>query len=69
MPLCEAASCSKKSNDLPIFISSQLLHLLQGTGTGISEDWQLRHFARILARVVLPTPLVPAKIKAWWILS
>jgi len=38
--------------------------LLHGTDTGLSKEEQLRHLARILPRVVLPTPLVPEKIKA-----
>ena len=39
-------------------------HLLHGCEVGASDDMQLRHFARSLAIVVLPTPLVPLKRKA-----
>jgi len=38
-----------------------LEHLLQGFGVGFELLSQFKHFARILAIVVLPMPLVPAK--------
>ena len=39
-------------------------HWLHGIEVGKSDDIQFRHFARSLAIVVLPTPLVPLKRKA-----
>ena len=63
-PVFDAASTSKKSRCLPIFISLQLLHSSHGTDTGDSFDEQFKHFANILAIVVLPTPRVPANIYA-----
>jgi hypothetical protein len=58
----EAASISKKSTLLPAVISVVLEHVLQGFDVGIESLSQFMHLARILAIVVLPTPLVPEKI-------
>ena len=60
----EAASISKKSTLLPVEISLVLEHSLQGSGVGLELLSQFKHFAKILAIVVLPMPLVPEKIKA-----
>ena len=65
----EAASISKKSRLLPSVISLVFEHSLHGLGVGLESLSQLRHFAKILAIVVLPTPLVPEKINAWCNLS
>jgi hypothetical protein len=37
---------------------------LHGVDTAESDDKQLRHLAKILPNVVLPTPLVPEKMNA-----
>ena len=61
-PVFDAASISRKSKCLPFFISSHTVHLSHGFVTGSSEERQLRHLDNILAKVVLPTPLVPENI-------
>ena len=58
-PVLDAPSISKTSTDEPeamVLHDSQLLH-----GVGVGPSAQLRHLARILAAVVLPTPLGPEK--------
>jgi hypothetical protein len=64
-PVFDAASISKKSKCLPAFISTQELQVSHGAVTGVFADRQFRHFDKILARVVFPTPLVPENIYAW----
>ena len=68
-PVLEAASISRKSILFPSWIDIDDSHLLQGCEVGESDDMQFRHLARSLAIVVLPTPLVPLKRKAWCTLS
>jgi hypothetical protein len=57
----EAASISRKSRFRPDFISLQFVHPSQGFEVGFSEERQFKHLAKILARVVFTTPLVPEK--------
>ncbi len=52
-----AASTSSRSTKRPPSISGQALHLPQGSG--VMPVSQFRHFARMRASVVLPTPRVP----------
>ena len=54
----DAASTSIKSTNLPSSIATQALHIPQGVE--LTPVSQFRHLARILAKVVLPTPRVPA---------
>ena len=61
-PVCEAASISITSNDLPSAISLQNEQLEQGSGVG--PLIQLTAFASILAVEVFPTPLGPEKMNA-----
>ena len=61
-PVLEAASTSRKSICLPSRISLHLLQSLQGVLVGSDNESQFRHLAKILARVVFPTPLVPENI-------
>ena len=61
-PVLDAASISKKSTLLPVFISIVFEHLLHGCGVGFVSLSQFIHLAKIRAKVVLPTPLVPANI-------
>lgn len=67
IPRLLAASISRTSLEIPWVISEQELHSLQGS---LSIGFrQFNRFARILAIVVLPTPLGPKKIYAWPIFS
>ena len=59
-PLLEAASSSTTSRNLPAVIALQLAHSPHGRAMLGSSQVQLTAFARILAVVVLPVPLVPA---------
>jgi len=62
MPVCEAASTSRTSRDLPSPISMQLWQTLQGSSVG---PWmQFNAFARMRAVVVFPVPRMPLNTKA-----
>jgi hypothetical protein len=58
----DAASTSSRSTKRPSSISLQAAHLPQGVA--VTPVSQLRHFERIRAMVVLPTPRVPVNRKA-----
>ena len=58
-PVRDAASTSIKSTNRPSSTEMQELHLSQGFE--LTPFSQFRHFAKILASVVLPTPRVPVK--------
>jgi len=58
-----AASTSIRSTKRPASISTQAEHFPQGLE--LMPVSQFRHFARIRARVVLPTPRVPENKYAW----
>ena len=60
IPLLDAASISIKSIDAPLFIELQESHSLQGSPLSLMFE-QFNAFARILAMLVFPTPLVPVK--------
>src|SRR4030095_4420777 len=59
-----AASSSWMFNDVPSLKEMQELHLLQASPSGVRLS-QLIVLAKILAQVVLPTPLGPQNKNAW----
>ena len=59
-PLLEAASSSKMLSERPSLKALQLSHSPQASPVEVSEV-QFITFAKILAQVVLPTPLGPQK--------
>ena len=63
MPRFDAPSISKTSKQLPLVISAQTLHWLQGVAVGPFS--QFSALARMRAAVVLPTPRTPVKRYAW----
>ena len=67
-PVLLAASTSITSRKFPLFIDLHGEHLLHISKVGsflFPSETQLRALAMILAVVVLPTPLIPVKRKAW----
>src|SRR5512145_912461 len=66
MPVFDAPSISCTSVAAPARISRQASHVMQGDAVGPFAQFSAR--ARILANVVFPTPRVPEKRYAWWIL-
>ena len=67
-PVLLAASTSITSRKFPLFIDLQGEHSLHISKVGsflFPSETQLRALAIILAVVVLPTPLIPVKRKAW----
>jgi hypothetical protein len=64
----EAASTSMRSTNRPASISVQAAHTPHGSAVtsvfDASARMQLRHFAKMRAIVVLPTPRVPVNRKA-----
>src|SRR4051812_20054446 len=63
-PLLDAASISCTSTDAPEVISTHASQTLHGVGVGpFTHD---RHFAKMRAAVVLPTPRAPQNRNAWW---
>ncbi len=58
----EAASTSMRSTKRPLSMSLQAPHTPHGSG--VTPVSQFKHFAKIRAIVVLPTPRVPVKRKA-----
>src|SRR4051812_19782381 len=64
-PVLLAASISITSMSSPRAIDWHESHFPHGVVTGLSDDWQFRHLARMRAVEVLPVPRVPQNRYAW----